>query len=146
MLKDLQNATSVAFDMVTSLGMSSKLGNMDYKSRYASVSSETKALIEAEVQTILAESYERGRKLLTAHRKELDLLAKALVDYETLSRDEVEKVIRGEKLSDRTSVPKGPMVVPIPRDYVGLPVPGDSEPKPPATPPPAPPPGAGGLA
>ena len=82
--------------MVAALGMSSKLGHMDYASRYKTLSSETKALIEAEVQRVLDESYERCRKLLIEHRKELDLLAQALVEYETLDKSEVEKVIRGE--------------------------------------------------
>ncbi|KAJ3554508.1 hypothetical protein NPX13_g10593 [Xylaria arbuscula] len=109
---DLQAATRVAFSMVASLGMSTKLGNMEYGSRYKSLSSETKALVEAEVQRTVNEAYERARKLLTEHRKELDLLAKALVDYETLSKEEVEKVIKGQTLPDRMLVPKGPMSVP----------------------------------
>ncbi|KAK8086559.1 Mitochondrial inner membrane i-AAA protease supercomplex subunit YME1 [Apiospora phragmitis] len=98
---DIQNATHTAFTMVAALGMSSKLGHMDYASRYENLSSETKAQIEAEVQRILNESYERCRKLLMERRKELDLLAQALVDYETLDKSEVEKVIRGEKLPDQ---------------------------------------------
>jgi ATP-dependent metalloprotease len=130
--------------MVTSLGMSAKLGNMEYESRYNYVSSETKALIESEVQKILADSYERCRKVLTEHRKELDLLAKALVDYETLSRDEVEKVIRGEALPDRKPLPRGPMVVPVPDDPTVDPA--DKTAPPGSPPPPPPPPGPGGLA
>ncbi|KAI8634485.1 peptidase family M41-domain-containing protein [Xylariaceae sp. FL1651] len=141
---DLQNATRIAFRMVASLGMSSKLGNMEYGSRYETLSSGTKALVEAEVQRTVNEAYERARKLLTTHRKELDLLAKALVDYETLSKEEVEKVIRGETLPGRIVVPKGPMTVPA---SVKAPSPGDSDPpvpqsEPPSpSPPPASPPG-----
>lgn len=114
--------------MVAALGMSAKLGHMDYATRYKSLSSETKAIIESEVQRLLDESYERCRKLLIEHRKELDLLAKALVEYETLDKLEVEKVIKGEKLPDRISVPRGtPMVVPVPEKAPspGLPEPGD---------------------
>ncbi|KAK6824713.1 ATP-dependent metalloprotease [Apiospora arundinis] len=103
---DLKSATHTAFTMVAALGMSSKLGHMDYASRYENLSSETKAQIEAEVQRILNESYERCRKLLTERRKELDLLAQALVDYETLDKSEVEKVIKGRE---------------APRSYVGTP-------------------------
>ncbi|KAK7920634.1 ATP-dependent metallopeptidase HflB [Apiospora marii] len=141
---DLKSATHTAFTMVAALGMSSKLGHMDYASRYENLSSETKAQIEAEVQRILNESYERCRKLLTERRKELDLLAQALVEYETLDKSEVEKVIRGEKLPDRISVPKGPMVVPVPEKTPapGLPSPGGSgggqQPPPPPPAPPAP--------
>ncbi|KAI1173020.1 ATP-dependent metallopeptidase HflB [Nemania sp. FL0916] len=138
---DLQSATRIAFGMVASLGMSSKLGNMEYGSRYETLSSETKALVEAEVQRTVNEAYERARKLLIEHRKELDLLAKALVNYETLSKEEVEKVIKGESLPDRLIVPKGPMTVPSsakapsPGEPVE-PVPGSQSPPPPTAPPP----------
>ncbi|KAI1492422.1 peptidase family M41-domain-containing protein [Biscogniauxia mediterranea] len=146
---DLQRATYIAFDMVASLGMSSKLGNMEYRSRYETLSSETRAAIESEVQRTLDEAYERARKLLTDHRKELDLLAKALVQYETLNKEEVEKVIRGEPLPDRIAIPKGPMTVPTsskapPPGEIAPPVPGPDEggTSPPApSPPPAGPPG-----
>ncbi|KAI1826820.1 peptidase family M41-domain-containing protein [Xylaria intraflava] len=138
---DLQHATRLAFNMVASLGMSVKLGNMDYISRYESLSSETRAGVEAEVHRTLNESYERARKLLMDHRKELDLLAKALVDYETLNKEEVEKVIKGHALVDRIIVPKGPMTVPAPKvpsspGEPEQPVPGSGSPPPP-TPPPA---------
>ncbi|KAI2622610.1 ATP-dependent metallopeptidase HflB [Xylaria nigripes] len=138
---DLQAATRIAFSMVASLGMSTKLGNMEYGSRYDSLSSETKALVEAEVQRTVNEAYERARKLLIDHRKELDLLAKALVDYETLNREEVETVIKGLPLTNRIIVPKGPMTIPA---TAKAPSPGDTaEPVPnsesPSPPPPSPP-------
>lgn len=132
--------------MIARLGMSPRLGNMEYATRYDTLSSETRAIIESEVQRTVDEAYERARKLLSAHRKELDLLAQALVEYETLSREEVEKVIRGEKLEGRIAAPKGPMTVPLPSK---LPVPGEDLPPPapgkgssgtPTAPPPAPPP------
>lgn len=130
--------------MIARLGMSPKLGNMEYATRYDTLSSETRAIIEAEVQRTVDEAYERARKLLTDHRKELDLLAKALVEYETLSKEEVEKVIRGEALQGRIAAPKGPMTVPLPDK---LPAPGDfpapgrgASNDPPTAPPPAPPP------
>ncbi|KAI1106447.1 peptidase family M41-domain-containing protein [Jackrogersella minutella] len=146
---DLQMATAVAFDMVASLGMSSKLGNMEYRSRYDTLSSETRAQVESEVQRTLNEAYERARKLLMDHRNELDLLAKALVEYETLSKEEVEKVIRGEPLIGRIAVPKGPMAVPssskppAPGELAPVPGAGEGDGRPP--PPPAPP-APGGLA
>lgn len=133
--------------MVASLGMSSKLGNMEYRSRYDSLSSETRAQVESEVQRTLNEAYERARKLLMDHRKELDLLAKALVEYETLSKEEVEKVIRGERLHNRIAVPKGPMTIP---SSAKPPAPGELVPPAPegddGQPPPPVPPAPGGLA
>ncbi|KAI0395674.1 peptidase family M41-domain-containing protein [Xylariaceae sp. FL0594] len=138
---DLQNATQIAFRMVASLGMSTRLGNMEYGSRYNTLSSETKALVESEVQRTVNDAYERTRKVLLEHRKELDLLAKALVDYETLSKEEVEKVIKGQSLPDRIIVPKGPMAIPASKgqapDFLP-PVPGSGSPTPPPEVPPPP--------
>ena len=134
--------------MIARLGMSPRLGNMEYATRYDTLSSETRAIIEAEVQRTVDEAYERARKLLNDHRKELDLLAKALVEYETLSKEEVEKVIRGEPLTGRLAVPKGPMKVPISSLFPPAPgtdpTPGGEGSEPPTAPPPAPPPAARG--
>lgn len=102
--------------MVTLFGMSSALGPVEYGRRYENLSSETRAMIESEVQKSMKKSYEDVRELLTEKRKELDLLAEALVQYETLDREEVEMVIRGEKLPGRSIVPKGPMMLPIPEE------------------------------
>jgi len=116
---------------------------MEYGSRYDTLSSETKALVESEVQRTVNDAYERARKVLMDHRKELDLLAKALVDYETLSKEEVEKVIKGQSLPDRITVPKGPMAIPASTQVPDIlpPVPGSESPSPPpAVPPPAVPP------
>lgn len=121
--------------MVTLFGMSSRLGPVEYGRRYENLSSETKAAIEGEVQKTLMKSYEDVRQLLTEKRKELDLLAKALVQYETLDKAEVEKVIRGESLPDRIVVPKGPLTLPLPdetRQPPGLP--GVPQPHPPESP------------
>ncbi|KAK3898616.1 P-loop containing nucleoside triphosphate hydrolase protein [Staphylotrichum tortipilum] len=144
--QDLDSATRTAWDMVARLGMSERLGPVEYLNRYERLSSETRALVEAEVKKVLDESYARARALLVSKRHELDLLAKALVEYETLDREEVEKVLRGEKLEGRIAVPPGPMALPRPSASLepGLPIPpltgtGDS---PGGSPPPAPPPPA----
>jgi len=102
--------------MVTRFGMSKAIGPMSLQDRYETLSSETKATIELEVQRLLSSSYEQVRSVLTARRIELDRLATALVKYETLDRLEVDKVIRGEQL-DRPSVPSGmttTIAVPVP--------------------------------
>ncbi|KAL2024154.1 hypothetical protein VTK56DRAFT_9934 [Thermocarpiscus australiensis] len=150
---DLDSATRTAWRMVAQLGMSERLGPVEYMRKYNELSSETRAMVEAEVKKVLDESYERARKLLLSKRKELDLLAKALVEYETLDRREVEKVLRGEKLEGRIAVPPGPMSVPKPTDQMepGLPLPplpggagdggegaGSGSPPPAPPPPPAP--------
>ncbi|KAK7427511.1 i-AAA protease yme1 [Neonectria magnoliae] len=111
---DLERATDLSYMMVTLFGMSTLLGPVEYGRRYENLSSTTKAAIEGEVQKTLMKSYEDVRQLLTEKRSELDLLAKALVRYETLDKSEVEKVIRGENLPGRINIPKGPLTIPIP--------------------------------
>jgi ATP-dependent metalloprotease len=133
--------------MVAQLGMSERLGPVEYLRKYERLSSETRAMVESEVKKVLDESYARARTLLLSKRKELDLLAMALVEYETLDRGEVEKVLRGEKLEGRISVPPGPMAVPKPQQSIepGLPIPPlpgsgpDGEGAGPGSPPPPPP-------
>jgi len=102
----------MAFNMVAQYGMSERVGPMEYVSRWDHLSGQTRAMIEEEAQKTLTQAYERTRKLLVSKRKELDLLAKALVEYETLDRDEVTQVLAGRKLENRIRVPAGPMVVP----------------------------------
>jgi len=113
---DLEKATDLSFMMITNFGMSDALGPVEYGRRYENLSSETRSVIEGEVRKTLKKSYEDVRVILTEKRKELDLLAQALVQYETLDKNEVELVIRGEKLPGRSIVPKGPLVLPIPSD------------------------------
>lgn len=114
--QDLEKATDLSFMMITNFGMSDALGPVEYGRRYENLSSETRSVIEGEVRKTLKKSYEDVRVILTEKRKELDLLAQALVQYETLDKNEVELVIRGEKLPGRSIVPKGPLVLPIPSD------------------------------
>lgn len=104
---DIQNATRIAHMMVTQAGMSDKLGNVDLNSDYARLSSETKQLIESEVRRLVEEGHARATKLLNANREGLERLANALVEYETLNKEEMEAAVRGEKLS-----PKKPMADP----------------------------------
>ena len=70
-------------------------------------------MIETEVQKTLKKSYEDVRQLLTEKRKELDLLAHALVKYETLDLEEVKKVIKGESLPGKPEMPSGPITMPV---------------------------------
>ncbi len=108
--------------MVGQLGMSAKMGPVEYLRRFETLSSETKSMLESEVKKVLEDSYQRTRDLLVSRRKELDLLAKALVEYETLDKAEVDKVLRGEKLLDRTPIPRGPMAFPkTPETEHGIP-------------------------
>lgn len=99
--------------MVTEMGMSDEIGNVDLSTDYGSLSSETKQHIEQEVRRIIEEGRERAMKLLSSRRKDLDIIAKALVEYETLNKEEIEKVLRGEKLPEKlTSLPSVPLKIP----------------------------------
>jgi ATP-dependent metalloprotease len=130
---DIQKATSVAYAMVTQLGMSPKLGNVDLHSDYGRLPPETKQIIWEEVKRLIDESRDRAEALLTAKRKELDRLATALVEYETLGKEEMETVIKGEKLPETLKgIPDTPIKLPDltlplgqqdPPDAGGLPIP-----------------------
>ena len=115
--------------MVTSFGMSEVLGQANLSTNYEMLSSETKKQIEGEVRRILDESRQRTTKLLNEKRKDLDTLAKGLVDYEVLTLEEVEKVLKGEKLKKMTSPASMPLKLPeivIPPGLGGVPTAGSS--------------------
>ncbi|KAF2479193.1 peptidase family M41-domain-containing protein [Neohortaea acidophila] len=110
---DISNATKVAYMMVTQAGMSDELGNIDLASDYRQLSPATKMKIEQEVRRLVEEGRERALKLLSQNREGLDRLANALVEYETLGKEEMEKVVRGEKLPDRLKIdPDAPVKMP----------------------------------
>lgn len=109
---DLKGATQIAYDMVASLGMSDILGNMDFASNYDHLSSETRLKIEQEVTRFVEEAKSRATALLTEKRKELDIVAKALLEYETLTLEEINKVLKGEKLDKMTVLVQSPMKLP----------------------------------
>jgi len=95
---DIQQATRTAHYMITAAGMSELLGNVDLESDYRALSPQTKQTIESEVRRLVEEGRERSMRLLVENREGLERLANALVEYETLNRDEMERVVRGEGL------------------------------------------------
>ena len=95
---DVASATRIAFDLVTRCGYSSKLGNVDLASDYNQLSSETKQEIEREVRNIVEAGRQRADKIMGEKRKELELLKDALIEFETLDKEEILKVMKGERL------------------------------------------------
>jgi cell division protease FtsH len=102
---DIEQATDLARRMVTRWGMSEKLGTVELAPRdnpylggsggYGGekpYSEETARTIDAEVWRIIDESYLDARRLLTEHRKELEALAQALLERETLDEQEILEV------------------------------------------------------
>lgn len=109
---DIQQATETAFTLVTRFGYSKKLGNVDLSTNYESLSSETKQEIESEVRRLVEEARARATKILTEKRNELEILTKALLEYETLTKEEMEKILRGEKLPKLESDTSAPIKLP----------------------------------
>ena len=66
--------------------------------RTRQMSNETAQAIDKEIRKVVEDGYERAKHLLDEHRDELEMLAKALLEYETLSGDEIKKVIVGESI------------------------------------------------
>ncbi|MBD1203967.1 MAG: ATP-dependent zinc metalloprotease FtsH [Rhodobacteraceae bacterium] len=104
---DIQQASSLARAMVMRWGMSDKVGNIDYAEAHEgyqgntagfSVSAHTKELIEDEVKKLIDEGYETARRILLEKADDFERLAKGLLEYETLTGDEIRKVIAGETL------------------------------------------------
>lgn len=106
---DLRAATSVARAMVTSYGMSSAIGPMELSENWNEWSASTRRVAEQEIVRLLVESEQRTRQLLHAKQTELHRLAAGLIEYETLDKDEMERVVRGEKL-DKSPLVTNPVV------------------------------------
>ncbi|MBC6406678.1 MAG: ATP-dependent metallopeptidase FtsH/Yme1/Tma family protein [Rhodobacteraceae bacterium] len=102
---DIQQASQLARAMVMRWGMSDKVGNIDYAEAHEgyqgmtggfSVSAHTKELIEEEVKALVQAAYERAADILTEHREQWENLAQSLLEYETLTGEEIERVMRGD--------------------------------------------------
>ncbi len=105
---DINQATNLARAMVTEYGMSDKLGPIRYRdntdevflghsvARTQNMSPETAQLIDSEIRRLVDEGAKRARKILTEHLESLHALAKGLVEYETLSGDEVRDLLNGK--------------------------------------------------
>jgi len=95
---DIEQATKLAYAMVTKYGLSTKVGVMYVDDNSPKISEETKQLVEAEVRRMLDESYKRATKLLETNRKDLEVIANGLIQYETLSGGEIVDLLAGKKV------------------------------------------------
>ena len=101
---DIEQATDLARRMVTRWGMSEKLGTVELAPREnpylgrggfpseKPFSEETARIVDSEVHRIIGECHDEARRLLTEHRKELEALARALLERETLDEEEILEV------------------------------------------------------
>ena len=148
---DIRRATDIARRMVTEYGFSDKLGPLRYTdnqgevflghsvTQQKNVSDATARVIDEEVRNFVEAGEETARKIITDHRDQLEIIAQGLLEHETLNRDEIEALLRGEKI-DKTE--KSP---PKPRDpgrRSSVPSSGDSRRTPPFGQEPTPQPGA----
>ncbi|MBL4541797.1 MAG: ATP-dependent zinc metalloprotease FtsH [Rhodobacteraceae bacterium] len=142
---DIQQVSRIARAMVTRFGFAEELGHVDYANEQESFlgpygggtnhSEATQKLIDEKVKMLIDEGYQTAKRILTEHEEEWERLAQGLLEYETLTGDEIKKVVAGEPLNrdedEDTPPPPGnlPSVTAIPK--TGRPKPGpDMEPEP----------------
>jgi cell division protease FtsH len=123
---DIEQATNLARAMVTRWGFSDELGQVAYGenqeevflghsvARTQNMSEETQRKIDSEVRRLIDEAYAKAREILTEKNAEWVAIAEGLLEYETLSGDEIQQIMRGEKpardMGDDTPTPRGSAV------------------------------------
>jgi cell division protease FtsH len=142
---DIEQATKLARMMVTRWGLSESLGTVAYGenqdevflgyqvARQQNVSEETSRKIDAEIKRLVEAGYAEARRVLEAKRDELETLAKGLLEFETLTGDEIKDLLAGKRPMRESVIeptaPRGSAVPPAgkPRPR---PEPGGLEPQP----------------
>jgi cell division protease FtsH len=120
---DIQQATKLARSMVTQWGMSEALGPIQYEEQQESylgyggpqrhaMSGDTAKLIDSEIRKLVDGGYEKAKALLKKHKKQLDLLANALLEFETLSGDEIRELITTGKFNRDDNTVTRPSAMP----------------------------------
>jgi cell division protease FtsH len=124
---DIMQATELARRMVTEWGMSEKLGPLRYNENQQEVflghaitqrqnmSEETAKVIDEEIRRIVTEGEKKAREVLSANRDKLEAITQALMEYETIGGEEVQGLMRGEKIvravdDEESKGPAGPAV------------------------------------
>ncbi|MEM9207120.1 MAG: cell division protein FtsH, partial [Pseudomonadota bacterium] len=105
---DIQMATRLAKMMATQFGMSDKLGPLAYAeneqevflghsvARQQNVSEETQQMVDAEIKRFVQEGYDTANQILTEHEDQLHAIANGLLEYETLTGDEIRDLLDGK--------------------------------------------------
>ena len=105
---DIQQCTNIARNMVIKWGLSEKVGKINYaqedsgylssgKAVSADISPETAKMIDEEIKALVDNAYITAAKILHEKRDDLEILAKALLEYETLTGDEIKELLKGNK-------------------------------------------------
>ena len=96
---DLQQATSMARNMVTKYGMSENLGPMYHeRAEMETLSPATREAIEAEIKVLVKAGETNAKRILTERKADLHRLAQGLLAHETVSRDEIGELIAGREI------------------------------------------------
>ncbi len=107
---DIEKATKLARKMVCEFGMSEKLGPLTLGQKQGEVflgrdftthqdySDQIAYQIDQEVRRLVDEAYERAETILKNHRERLDIIARALIDHETLEKEELLALLEGKKI------------------------------------------------
>jgi cell division protease FtsH len=135
---DIERATELARRMVCEWGMSDVLGPLTFGQKEQSIflgrelsqhrdySEQTAQTIDREVRDIVERNYRRAKEILTGKLHTLHQLAQALLEYETLDGDEVERIVRGEKITRKPTSAGSP---PSPTAAAPVTNPGRTEPE-----------------
>ena len=114
---DIAAATNLARSMVTEWGMSDLLGPIQYAdnsnevflgrsvTQNKNMSEETAKLVDLEIKRLVSEGHEEALKILKTKKKQWETLAKAMMEYETLTGDEINAVLKGEKIDKSAQSP-----------------------------------------
>jgi cell division protease FtsH len=106
---DIERATSLARNMVTKWGLSDRLGPLAYAeeegevflgrsvTQHKQVSDETAHVIDVEVRRVVDTAYKRARDILVENREKLDLMAQALIKYETIDEGQIQDIMAGRE-------------------------------------------------
>ncbi len=120
---DLDYVTRLAYEMIINYGMNERVGNVSYASMLNDsfmrpFSDQTAYLIDQEVKRTIDEQYERAKSLLREKRRELDLVARALLEKEVLHRTDLENLIGKRPFADPTPGESAPILEtpPVSRD------------------------------
>jgi cell division protease FtsH len=145
---DIQMATQLARAMITEWGMSEKLGRVRYNgneqeiflghsvTQTKNLSDETASLIDAEIRKLIEDGERKARDILRKGKDKLHTLAKALLEYETLSGEEVKLILKGETIhrddqgGGSKKHEKASSSVPVTGRPKSGPAPGEMEPQP----------------
>jgi cell division protease FtsH len=122
---DFERATQLARDMITRYGMSDTMGPMVYGENegevflgrsvttHKNVSEATLQKVDAEIRRIIDEQYARARKLIEDNRDKVELMAKTLLEWETIDADQISDIMEGRP----PRPPKPPQTpAPAPKD------------------------------